>query len=1011
MEADTHFPPLFVVSMLERDLKRDLLALTLCAGSVFLATAMVTYHPNDPIGDLIPPFNHLYQADLIEYPESTYIQNACGKLGAVAADVLFSLLGFGAYYLLVSLIITDIALLRRRSFDAPAIRLAGWMISLCGVCTCLALTIPAFTPGPVMGSGGMLGTFFSTFLQGSFATTGGLIFALSLVFGGLMLATDYLVVGWVSRSIKLTFKTVCLILFGTFRFLWARRERHAERKAARILDVMNVEDDELERLSSSEVEDDEHSELEIRIGGRSLPSVPVEEMEEEEEDFVEPAPPVTKKKRKRHKLPRPSFRGKKAERSVVSLTTPTKVVGKSAPPLDEEKTEREQLMESLESAATTVEKFAGYEVPSNQLLERRAMIDFESQEKEVRQNARILEKTFQEFGFNVKVVDIETGPVIAQYEIELEAGLRLSKITSLSDDLAIALRVPSVRIVAPIPGKNSVGIEVPNGEQQLVRMREVIEDSNAKTGKMAIPIYLGKDVSGNPIAVDLCKMPHLLIAGRTGSGKSVCLHTIVSSILMARRPDEVRLLMVDPKMVELSVYGKLPHLMHPVVTDMKKAEAILAWAVEKMEERYRLLAQTGVRHVSSFNSLSEEQIRERLGTKIATMDEVPTHMPYIVIVADELADLMMTAGKDVEQHIIRLAQKSRAVGIHLVLATQKPTVDVITGLIKSNLPARLAFQVASRTDSRVVLDEMGAEKLLGNGDMLFLWPGTSTLVRGQGTFLSDDEIERVVEQCTVVEQDFEHELVNLKIDQEGEIDAEAIRKRDELYESAIEVVLREGRGSCSLLQRALGIGYGRAARMVDYMAEDGIVGQHNGSSAREILMTIDEWELIKQGTGSRPVEAVEQEEYDEECVDEAFEHDDLVSTDEFVEVDEQADEIDDDELEDDVEYEVVEYEEDEYEEDEEEYEYEDDEVAEGDSGDGEECEYEEEDDDVVVEYVYEEEDDDEYEYEEEEPTISLTKARQKAVVATAGSEDEEELWEECAEDDSWADEVDEEFDQ
>ena len=396
-----------------------------------------------------------------------------------------------------------------------------------------------------------------------------------------------------------------------------------------------------------------------------------------------------------------------------------------------------------------------------------------------------MEKTFKEFGFNVKVVDIETGPVIAQYEIELEAGLRLSKITSLSDDVAIALRVPSVRIVAPIPGKNSVGIEVPNGEQQLVRMREVIEDSNDNAKKMAIPIYLGKDVSGNPIAVDLCKMPHLLIAGRTGSGKSVCLHTIVSSILMARRPDEVRLLMIDPKMVELSVYGKLPHLMHPVVTDMKKAEAILAWAVEKMEDRYRLLAQTGVRHVSSFNELGEETIRERLGTKIATMDEVPTHMPYIVIVADELADLMMTAGKDVEQHIIRLAQKSRAVGIHLVLATQKPTVDVITGLINSNLPARLAFQVASRTDSRVVLDEMGAEKLLGNGDLLFLWPGTSTLVRGQGTFLSDPEIERVVEQCTVVEQDFEHELVNLKVDQEGEIDAEAIRKRDDLYESCL----------------------------------------------------------------------------------------------------------------------------------------------------------------------------------------------------------------------------------
>ncbi|MEE2675988.1 MAG: DNA translocase FtsK [Planctomycetota bacterium] len=1009
--------------MLERDIKRDLLALTLCAGSVFLATALLTYHPNDPIGDLIPPFNHLYQADLIEYPESTYIQNACGKLGALAADIVFGLLGFGAFYVVGSFVIVDIAMLRRKSFDAPAIRLAGWIISLCGVCTCLSLTIPAFTPGPVMGSGGMLGASFSTFLQGSFATTGGLIFALSLIFGGLMLATDYMVVSWVARTLKLAFQVTHVTVFATFRFLLARRERRAERKAVRVLDVMNVEDDELDVLSAGGFDDKQQEfqvEPEIRISGRRVSSHVIREFEDEEEQVIEEVEPVSKKKRKRRKLPRPHFQMKKktvleeqdlsrGEAPILSAT-PAKVIGKSAPPLDEEKTEREQLMESLESASTIADQFAGYEVPSNQLLERRAMIDFEAQETEVRQNARILEKTFKEFGFNVKVVDIETGPVIAQYEIELEAGLRLSKITSLSDDIAIALRVPSVRIVAPIPGKNSVGIEVPNGEQQLVRMREVIEDSNDKAGKMAIPIYLGKDVSGNSIAVDLCKMPHLLIAGRTGSGKSVCLHTIVSSILMARRPDEVRLLMVDPKMVELSVYGKLPHLMHPVVTDMKKAEAILAWAVEKMEERYHLLAQTGVRHISSFNELGEEQIRERLGTKIAKMDEVPTHMPYIVIVADELADLMMTAGKDVEQHIIRLAQKSRAVGIHLVLATQKPTVDVITGLIKSNLPARLAFQVASRTDSRVVLDEMGAEKLLGNGDMLFLWPGTSTLVRGQGTFLSDNEIERVVEQCTLVEQNFEHELVNLKVEQEGEIDAEAIRRRDDLYESAIEVVLREGRGSCSLLQRALGIGYGRAARMIDYMAEDGIVGQHNGSSAREILMTMEEWELIKHsGGGASGTAGMQQDGAGNETLDaDEFEDEGLLSEEELFEVDGaglEEEELDEDESEDDIEYEEEEVyevedgeveEEDEYEEaeddDDVEYVYEDE-------------EYEEAEDDDDVEYVYEEE-----EYEEEEPTISLAKVRKTAAVAVAEAEEEEELWEECEEDDSWADEVDQEFD-
>src|SRR6185295_2732196 len=365
-------------------------------------------------------------------------------------------------------------------------------------------------------------------------------------------------------------------------------------------------------------------------------------------------------------------------------------------------------------------------------------------EKEVRRKAKILEKTFLNFGFKVKVVEIETGPVIAQFEVELEAGLRLSKITGLADDLAIALRVPSVRIVAPIPGKNTVGIEVPNERRQLVRLREVIEESNGKAQKMHIPIYLGKDVSGKAMVVDLSTLPHLLIAGRTGTGKSVCLNSIIVSMLMTRRPDEVRMLMIDPKMVELSPYKKLPHLMHPVVTDMRKAEAILAWAVEKMEERYALLARAGVRHIGVYNQLGEEELMDRLQPEDdEERKNIPLNLPYIVIVADEIADLMMTAGKEVEQHIIRLAQKSRAVGIHLVLATQKPTVDVITGLIKSNLPARIAFQVASRTDSRVVLDEMGADKLLGNGDMLFLFPGTSTMLRGQGTFLSDDEITRV----------------------------------------------------------------------------------------------------------------------------------------------------------------------------------------------------------------------------------------------------------------------------
>ncbi|MFM9059117.1 MAG: DNA translocase FtsK, partial [Planctomycetaceae bacterium] len=466
---------------------------------------------------------------------------------------------------------------------------------------------------------------------------------------------------------------------------------------------------------------------------------------------------------------------------------------------------------------------------------------------------KVLEKTFAEFGFKVKVVEVETGPVISQYEIELEAGLRLAKITNLADDLAIALRVPSVRIVAPIPGKNSVGIEVPNTTRQMVRLREVIEETQAKARTMKIPIFLGKDVAGNPMVVDMASMPHLLIAGRTGTGKSVCLNSIIVSMLMTRRPDEVRMLMIDPKMVELTPYKSLPHLMHPVVTDMKKAEAILAWAVDKMEERYALLAKVGVRHLTQYNALGRDEILKRI--KPETEEEaaaIPATMPFIVMIADEIADMMMTAGKEIEAHIIRLAQKRRAVGIHLILATQKPTVDVITGLIKSNLPARIAFQVASRTDSRVVLDEMGAERLLGNGDMLFLSPGTSQILRGQGTFLSDDEIGRVMAAIGTSEPQYAAELVNLQPAPSGDAPkGQSPKDKDELYEAAVEVVIREGRGSVSLLQRALGVGYGRGARLIDFMAEDGVVGQYAGSQAREVLLTLEQW-AARNGTAPLP---------------------------------------------------------------------------------------------------------------------------------------------------------------
>jgi S-DNA-T family DNA segregation ATPase FtsK/SpoIIIE len=493
------------------------------------------------------------------------------------------------------------------------------------------------------------------------------------------------------------------------------------------------------------------------------------------------------------------------------------------------------------------ERYADYQLPPLKMLEDPTPLHLGDQDQILRERAALLEKTFTDFGLNVRVVGINTGPVVTQFELALETGLRLHKVTQLADDVALSLRAPSVRMVAPIPGKNTVGVEIPNEQRAVVRLKEVILAAGKKIAKSKIPLFLGKDAEGRPLVHDLADMPHLLIAGATGTGKSVCMNAIILSMLMTRRPDELKMIMIDPKVVELSQFGAVPHLMHPVINDMKKAEAVLAWAVDKMEERYDLLARARVRNVAAYNELKYEEILRRV--KPADDDEragVPERMPYIVIFLDEMADLILLLRKEVEGHIIRLTQKSRAAGIHLVLATQRPSVDVITGLIKSNLPSRICFKVSSKIDSRVVLDEMGADKLLGKGDLLFLQPGAAGLIRCQGAYASDDEIHKVVDYLEC-EPSYAPELMQLNtVSKEGLL--ERLRERDDLYEAAVEVVVREQRGSVSLLQRTLGIGYGRAARLIDFMAEDGIVGGYNGSNAREVLYSPETWAALRAGT-------------------------------------------------------------------------------------------------------------------------------------------------------------------
>jgi S-DNA-T family DNA segregation ATPase FtsK/SpoIIIE len=432
------------------------------------------------------------------------------------------------------------------------------------------------------------------------------------------------------------------------------------------------------------------------------------------------------------------------------------------------------------------------------------------------------------------------------FEMELGPGIKVERVRSLEDDLAIALRARTVRIVAPIPGKNTIGIEVPNPLREVVRMKPLLRCKEYTDGKYALPIFLGRDASGAPMIVDLAKMPHLLVAGATGSGKSVCLNSILASFLYTRTPEQVKLILIDPKMVELSQFANAPHLACPVISDMKRAPGILDWAIVKMEERYRLLAQAGQRNIYGYNKLGKDGLRPHFAERVDD-PEFPHFMPFIVIVIDELADLMLTAAKEVETSITRLAAKSRAVGIHLIVATQRPSTNVITGLIKANLPTRIGFMVSSKIDSRVILDENGAEQLLGEGDMLVMSPASTSLVRGQGAYLSEEEVKRIMEHVkTAGGPAYVPELVQRKGENSRDPDEE-----DELYDAAARFVFSTERGSASLLQRKFAIGYTRASRLIDMMAEEGVLGEYKGSQARELTMTLADWIALKpQARGS-----------------------------------------------------------------------------------------------------------------------------------------------------------------
>jgi DNA segregation ATPase FtsK/SpoIIIE, S-DNA-T family len=478
-----------------------------------------------------------------------------------------------------------------------------------------------------------------------------------------------------------------------------------------------------------------------------------------------------------------------------------------------------------------------FQLPSLQFLQDPDTPLASADDENLRMQSQLLEEKLEDFGVKGKVVAITPGPVITTFEYEPARGVKINRIVNLSDDLALALCAMSIRIVAPIPGKAVIGIEIPNAVREIVRFKEVVNVSSYEKSKFKLILCLGKDIVGNPVIADLSKMPHLLIAGATGTGKSVGLNTMICSILYKAKPDEVKFIMIDPKRIELSSYDGIPHLITPVVTEVKKATNALFWAVKEMERRYELLSEKRVRNIAQYNQkISKEKKTPRDSSTALSEDDQSSEiqtLPYIVIIIDELADLMMVTSKDVEFALTRLAQMARASGIHLILATQRPSVDVLTGIIKANFPTRLTFQVSSRTDSRTIIDSNGAEQLLGNGDMLFLPPGTARLQRIHGSFISEEEINLITEFLKSQKPpEYDISVTEAPSEKQDNLSEDDY---DERYDDAVELVTKNGQASISMIQRHLRIGYNRAARIIEVMEKEGIVGPSDGAKPREVL--------------------------------------------------------------------------------------------------------------------------------------------------------------------------------
>jgi len=706
--------------------------------------------------------------------------NYIKHFGAYLAFGLSFLLGWGAYLIPLLLIFWSVNLMFTRKFIKAYINFISFPVLFISFSTLCSILSHSSEISVGFAKGGVFGVIFSNILLKYFGYTGGIIVGLTLIILSLILSTEMLLIPflittikYIIKILKLLPKAIFVLIKSIFNFIPKLRFKKNKKKTLRT---------------------EEFSEF-----SKDKTYIP--------ESKSSPVPEIKK-----------PFGVKDKSVEVVSY-------------LDKKKQDKISA-QSIKGQEKIFASSKGYKMPPLDLLDIPTHRPNKEMAQDLKRNISVLEEALADFGIEAKVVHVEHGPVVTLYELEPAPGVKVQKISNLSDDIALVMKAYSVRVVAPIPGKGTVGVEIPNSETSLVYLREILESKKFQSSESKLTLGLGKDISGNIIISDLKDMPHLLIAGATGSGKTVCVNTIIMSILFNAKPDEVKFIMIDPKMVELVAFNNIPHLLSPIVTSHKKVSGVLSWIVEEMERRYHLLAKLGVRDIVRYNNkVKEDQTVGLEGREDKTSNV--GKLPYIVLVIDELADLMNVASREIEEAITRLAQLSRAVGIHMILATQRPSVDVITGTIKANFPARISFKVASKVDSRTVLDMNGADKLLGRGDMLFLKPRGSKLVRAQGSLVSDEEVERVVSFIRQ-QQDANYET---EILEQWDRKTSSIQLvKDELYDTAVNVVLESGHASASMLQRRLRLGYTRAARLIDMMEEEGIVGPYRGSKAREILV-------------------------------------------------------------------------------------------------------------------------------------------------------------------------------